>query len=547
MLIQDKKIPIDGFTFDNTPKIVVQLDKPLPQDYSVVVLRNGEEVGVAVNTRGNEYAITDTAQLGGEYVYSAEVRRNGLPAQVSNDYAINIVQLNQAWAPSIGSDSGPYVPGTSGSKDWNGMYNDEFYIGVVGVVPEGVLVEWETEWHSGSDGWYPPATYKLAPDGSKPWRLRVQAQGSGYNYSSGVLDVTLKINGVPMGDKLTLVLNDVPYGYEGATWAVWTAPTGKYELSFTNVYGYEVPASEVRQKVTNNTEVAKQFDLYGLSNEGMEGREAFVLEVLEASGSWSMLTDGVVELYRKVNGVDTLQQTLNTADTGFEATLSDFLLNGTATSTDRFARFTLEPEGYLELVTYVPGDYWAGDINGTWTGKVNADLSDTKTLENNQGSDTPMYRSLSTAANHPNPLVVQWMDGEWSWRDANGDLMVFDTNKFITPLSGSNWSNSGSQFVLALDGMAPEANIRLRWTSTKNVFARFYGNVYDYTGTPGSLMNIYKSDGVSAPVQIAAGVKENIDYLTQLTAGQYVEFEFYATTEDRSASQLLPLLNLSNG
>jgi hypothetical protein len=97
MLILDKKIPKNGLTFDNTPKVVVRLNRPLPPDHVVMVLRNGVDAGPATLVRGNDYAFIDTAQLGGPVDYKAEVRNlSGGAPQVSNEWPVIIVQINQA-------------------------------------------------------------------------------------------------------------------------------------------------------------------------------------------------------------------------------------------------------------------------------------------------------------------------------------------------------------------------------------------------------------------------------------------------------------------
>lgn len=549
MLILDKKIPKNGLTFDNTPKVVVRLNRPLPPDHIVMVLRNGVDAGVATPTLGNDFEYLETPQLGGPADYTAEVRNLGGGApQVSNEWPINIMQVNQAWSPTVGDPMGPYVPGASGSKEWDGNYNDSFYIGVTGVLPPDAVVTWDTEWTPGTDGWNPPTTNMLPPAYGLSWRLQVQAQSSGQNYSSGVLDITLKVNGVAMGDKLTLVLNDIPYGYEGSTWAVWTAPVGKVELLLTNVYNdgsFLGERSEIRQRIINNTDATKTFDLYGLSNVALEeADQTYTLQTFTAEVVDNGLADTAVGLYRKVNGVDTLQSTVQSSDPDFALALSEFLLDGTVPSTYRFARFSISDGGDFSLVSYVSGDYWGGGINGTWTAKVNADMEDTKTVANAQSEDTPIYRSRSTTEEHVNPLA-EVQGGVWSWRDIDDDLMVFDTDKFGTPLSNANWSNAGPQFIMALDGNANPGRLKLRWTASQQVFIRLYGELVDYTGADSARANLYRFNGNQVEL-VQQNLKTNIGYLTQLKAGDYIEFEFYAITEDRNASRLIPLVRISN-
>lgn len=545
MLILDKKIPRHGLTFDNTPKVRIRLTRPLPPDHVVMVVRNGVDAGPATLVTGNDYEFTDVAQLGGPVDYKAEVRNVGGGApQVSNTWPIIVVQLTQAWSTTVGNDQGPFIAGATGSKEWDGNYNDSFYIGVVGTLPPDAQVTWETQWTPGYDGWSPPTTTPLPPVYDLPWRLQVQAQSSGMNYSSGVLDITMLINGVPMGDKLTLVLNDIPYGYEGATWAVWSAPTGKYELSFTNVYGTPTPQTEIRQKVTNNTEATKQFDLFGLSNDALDGEQSYFLNVQSSVFSPNSMLTLDVELYRKVGADFVLDSTLSVNDENFAQDLSNFLLDGFESAADRFARFSLLPEGYVELVSNVDGDYWAGNLNGVWSGKVNTDLTDSEQISNNIGSELAIYRSFSTSETHDNPLSENY-GGVWSWRDDSGALMTFDTDKFVTGLSGSNWSNAGPQFIMALDGMTNSGRLRLRWTANQAGFFTFTGEAFDYAGSPGSMVNVIKSDGAIGTTVLAAQ-KSDIHYVTQLLAGQFVEFEFYATTEDRNISKLVPMIQLSN-
>jgi hypothetical protein len=443
----------------------------------------------------------------------------------------------------VGAANGPFVAGTSGSKDSDGVYNDYFYIGVVGALPPDAVVTWETKWTPGYDGWSPPTTTALPPVYDLPWRLEIQAQGSGMNYSSGVLDITLRVNDVPMGDKLTLVLNDIPYGYEGATWAVWAAPTGKLDLGFTSVYGTDTPQTEIRQKVTNNTEATKQFDLFGLRNDALDGTQQYVLNVATAMFSPNSMLTLDVELYRKVSGEFVLQNTLDASTEDFALLLSEFLLDGSGSAADRFARFSLLAGGTFELVANVEGDYWGGELNGSWTGKVNADIETNTQVANNLSSDMAIYRSFSTAENHDNPIAEMY-GGNWSWRDDSGALMVFDTDKFVTGLSGSNWNNAG-QFTMNLDGMANAARLRLRWTANRAGFFRFSGDLYDYGAESGSLVNVIKSDGAFGQTVLSAQ-KTGISYMTQLLPFQFVEFEFYATTEDRNLSKLIPLIQISN-
>ena len=545
MLILDKKIPKNGLTFDNTPKVVVRLNRPLPPDHVVMVLRNGVDAGPATLVSGSDYEYIDTPQFGGPADYKAEVRSLGGGApQVSNEWPIVIVQLNQAWSTNVGNDQGPFVVGATGSKNHDGNYNDSFYIGVVGTLPPDAEVTWGTQWSPGSDGWYPPTTTMLPPVYGLPWRLQIQAQSADTGYSSGVLDITMLVNGVPMGDKLTLVLNDVPYGYEGATWAVWVAPTGKLDVSFNNVYAAETPQTEISQVVTNNTEDTKQFDLFGLRNDALDGTQPYVLNVATAMFSPNSMLTLDVELYRRVNGEFVLQNTLDASTEDFALLLSEFLLDGATPAADRFARFSLLAGGTFSLVSNVEGNYWGGELNGSWTGKVNSDIETTLVVDNNLGSDMAIYRSLSTAETHDNPLSENY-GGVWSWRDDSGALMVFDTDKFVTGLSGSNWSNSGPQFVMALDGMANAGRLRLRWTANRAGFFRFTGEAFDYAGTPGSLVNVIKSDGVLNQAVLTAQ-KTGISFVTQLLPSEFVEFEFYATTEDRNVSRLVPLMQISN-
>lgn len=546
MLILDKKIPKYGLTVDNTPKVVIRLNRPLPPDHTVMVVRNGVDAGPATLVSGNDYSYIDTAQMGGSAEYKAEVRSlvGGTP-QTSDTWPIYIAQPNQAWSANVGDRTGPFVVGASGSKEWDGNYYDEvFYIGVVGVLPQDAVVTWETRWTPGYDGWNPPITTPLPPEYDAPWRLKIQALTSGTNYSSGVLDITMLVNGVPMGDKLTLVLNDVPYGYEGATWAVWVAPTGKLDLSFTNVYGTDDPQTEISQVVTNNTEATKQFDLFGLRNNALDGTQPYVLNVATARFSPNSMLTLDVELYRRVNGEFVLQNTLDASTEAFALLLSEFLLDGSTPAADRFARFSLLAGGTFSLASNVEGDYWGGELNGSWTGKVNTDIETTKVVDNNVGSEMAIYRSFSTAATHDNPLSENY-GGVWSWRDDSGALMVFDTDKFVTGLSGSNWSNSGPQFVMALDGMANAGRLRLRWTANRAGFFTFTGEIFDYAGSPGSLVNVIKSDGAFGQTVLSAQ-KSGIKYTTQLLLGQFVEFEFYATTEDRNISKLVPLIEMFN-
>jgi hypothetical protein len=347
-----------------------------------------------------------------------------------------------------------------------------------------------------------------------------------------------------MGDKLTLVLNDVPYGYEGATWAVWVAPTGKLDIGFNSVYGTDDPQTEISQTVTNNTEATKQFDLFGLRNDALDGTQPYVLNVATAVFSPNSMLTLDVELYRRVNGEFVLQNTLDASTEAFALLLSEFLLDGSTPAADRFARFSLLAGGTFSLASNVEGDYWGGELNGSWTGKVNTDIETTKVVDNNVGSEMAIYRSFSTAATHDNPLSENY-GGVWSWRDDSGALMVFDTDKFVTGLSGSNWSNSGPQFVMALDGMANAGRLRLRWTANRAGFFRFTGEAFDYAGTPGSLVNVIKSDGVLSQAVLTAQ-KTGISFVTQLLPSEFVEFEFYATTEDRNVSRLVPLMQISN-
>jgi hypothetical protein len=104
MLILDKKIPKHGLTLDNTPKVVVRLNRPLPPDHVVMVLRNGVDAGPATLVSGSDYEYIDTPQFGGPADYKAEVRSLGGGApQVSNEWPIVIMQLNQALVEWKGS------------------------------------------------------------------------------------------------------------------------------------------------------------------------------------------------------------------------------------------------------------------------------------------------------------------------------------------------------------------------------------------------------------------------------------------------------------
>jgi hypothetical protein len=243
-----------------------------------------------------------------------------------------------------------------------------------------------------------------------------------------------------------------PYFVQVSTPVQVNAPTGKLDVSFNNVFPAETPQTKISQVVTNNTEATKQFDLFGLRNNALDGTQPYVLNVATAMFSPNSMLTLDVELYRRVNGEFVLQNTLDASTKDFALLLSEFLLDGATPAADRFARFSLLAGGTFSLVSNVEGDYWSGELNGSWTGKVNSDIETTLVVDNNLGSDMAIYRSLSTAETHDNPLSEDY-GGVWSWRDDSGALMVFDTDKFVTGLSGSNWSNSGPQFVMALDGM----------------------------------------------------------------------------------------------
>jgi hypothetical protein len=88
-MILDKKIPKNGLTFDNTPKIVVRLNRPLPPGYVVMILRNGIDVGLATKIN-DDYVYTDDVQLDGIASYKAEVQGLVGAPQVSNEWPINI-------------------------------------------------------------------------------------------------------------------------------------------------------------------------------------------------------------------------------------------------------------------------------------------------------------------------------------------------------------------------------------------------------------------------------------------------------------------------
>jgi hypothetical protein len=53
------------------------------------------------------------------------------------------------------------------------------------------------------------------------------------------------------------------------------------------------------------------------------------------------------------------------------------------------------------------------------------------------------------------------------------------------------------------------------------------------------------TDGAFGQTVLSAQ-KSGIKYTTQLLLGQFVEFEFYATTEDRNISKLVPLIEMFN-
>lgn len=540
----ENKVPRYGMSSDKTPTVRISLKHPVPAGATLVLLRNGAEVGPVQKINDLLYQFVDTVDSG-PVSYVAEVRLPGSVTEESRKYPITVLALNQAWSTGPENALGPFVVGTSGSKDWNGNYNDSFYIGVVGNVPVGTNITWEKVWHAGSDGWNEPTLEFVPADGDLPIRAKITAQYGNGNYSSGVLEVTMKVNGVPMGDKLTLVLNDLPYGYEIATWAVWSAPQGALTFEVSNLpkVGGDEYGTTFDVTVENNTNDVLAFNIYGISNVDLEARgEAYRLTPIVSKASLLRGAAQNIELYRK-NGQG-IFELVNTVDPTINPELiSTFLLDGSIPSTDRYALVQLRRQGSFYISGQVGGDYWQGNHNGNWRATANQ-----LTVEQQVGSSyqsSSVNITMTTPSSHDNP-VMEDAGGQWSWLDDSGSLMTYGTNKFVTNQSAASVFGDGSSNpVVSLDGMADSGRVRLRWTATEGRFMRFYGDMNDVTSQPGALVNIYKLQG-SQRVLVAAGMKWGISFATQLLAGEYVEFEFYATTNDRTASRFYLYLEAFN-
>lgn len=225
-------IPNNGSTTDRQPIINVQLSAPMGPNTSLVLYINDVPSATAsVEISPTEYTFSPQCDPG-TYAFRVDVIQTDggstvLGTNPSNVNNVVVEAINQAWSSTIDQD-GPYAVGNSGSSDPFATFEftTTFWIAALGNLKGTDIVEWQTTWTPGSDGWNPPSTIVHPADATNPWRLEVQAHsGDLMGYSSGVLEVELLINGIVQEDKLQLVLSDDPYGYEGATWSVWTAPT----------------------------------------------------------------------------------------------------------------------------------------------------------------------------------------------------------------------------------------------------------------------------------------------------------------------------------
>lgn len=232
-------IPNLGSTVDATPKVMVELTAPLPAGAVLVLLRDGVDY-LTTSVQGPLAFEFDTNSLPGTYSYTAEVRL-AARKEDSNEYTITVEDVNQGWASDVNVD-GPYAVGNGGTTDNTDDYNwhDSFWLALIGNVKPTDIVAWETVWTPGSDGNLPPVVVQHpAIEGESPLRLELQARlGSkgSVSYSSGVMKITLFVNGIARGDVLELTLEDdqTDSHAETATWRVWAPPVPPASIHLSN-------------------------------------------------------------------------------------------------------------------------------------------------------------------------------------------------------------------------------------------------------------------------------------------------------------------------
>lgn len=563
-------IPNQGTSAVRSPRIVVQLNRPIPVDSVVEVFRGVTSIGVATRESPTQYSIHDINVTVATHSYTAELTVDG-NILTTEPYTITIPSdINQGWSSVILPDNsgveptGPFIANASSGGNIAFTEINELWLGVTVPLLPADVVTWTSTWVPGGTGGVDtsPVLTAVPPSGDNPWRCHItdlaEENEPFYGYhKTGELIIEMFLNGVSTGQLLRLVMSSGNEQMDYIQWGIGTrAVPSIATLTFTGG-AYSGPESGLTGQgtftvtVLNESDEPRYLKIHSVANKNLEDEGLpYSIPLIEGIDWAKVTSSGVTTAHFYADGgvTDLGTQTIdNDPNSAFAQLVANHLYSGGIPSVDRYIVMLAQPGASFSVETVFGGPANEGVIDGYWRARCASMYT-----ENGVNSTTIaklVAINLKETLHSNNQYNISLDNNGSPITNPIGQWTILGFDESPLPETSGIFQRVGSDSYfriipvvnhrLMLTGPTEDDRIRLRFTSSVISPASIRVNLQSYNaiddrGTfeiyvDGTLLTSGVSDGVNSPVitlELTIGTQVDI-VLASSIAGTGAANEFY--------------------